>query len=339
MQTLEEALVQRLHRECKKGVDGSAVVDIWDLISKLAVDMIGEACFGVSFRMVETGNDHPLPNSIAKSLVSAALFNSLPILHYIPFFKRIDPYLANFVLGAINERRTSGVRRYDILQLLLDMQQNEDFALTDEEIRKESMIFFAAGSETTGNTTSFTVIDLVHNPACLAKLRQELDDTFPDPMGTTPITHDACKALPYLNAVLNEGMRLHPVTLTGVTREPDDDFVLGPYALPKGTIVVSDFPRAQTNTKYWGEDAKQFNPDRFLPGKEQPTDAFYPFSGGTRNCIGKNFAWMEMRLTLAHLLRRFDIEFIPGQNESIVQFITVRLVENKYNIRVRPRTL
>jgi cytochrome P450 len=152
---------------------------------------------------------------------------------------------------------------------------------------------------------------------------------------------DDLKSLPYLNAVIDETLRLRPVAGKGLERQLPADVVLGGYAIPKNTNINCFLWGSHMSDKYWYKP-HEFMPERWLDGAEHPADhdAYFPFSIGSRNCIGKNFAWMEARLGLFALLKYFEIGLVPGQEaivEDLVEVVTLRIKVGKYDITVKER--
>lgn len=119
------------------------------------------------------------------------------------------------------------VRRNDILQILIDTQkaQKPEERLSVEAIITETVLFLIAGSETTSNTTGFAVIELLKRPEALAKLRQEIDAIALE--NGELFKHDQLKHLPYLNAVINETLRLDWIGALGLDRVTTQDMILG----------------------------------------------------------------------------------------------------------------
>lgn len=128
-------------------------------------------------------------------------------------------------------------RRNDILQFLIDTQQNADESLTANAIAEETVLFLIAGSETTSNSTGFAIIQLIKNPHVFKKLRDEID-AVPMNEDQKYFTHAQIQKLPYLNAVINETLRMDSIAANGLQRRADRDMVLGGRLfIPKG---VSD---------------------------------------------------------------------------------------------------
>ncbi|KAF9369275.1 hypothetical protein CPB97_003724, partial [Podila verticillata] len=143
---------------------------------------------------------------------------------------------------------------------------------------------------------TFTLMYMVKNTDKLAKLREELDlATANNAPGVLP-SYDQVRNLPYLTGCINEALRLRPVATTGLPRDITEDITMKGYFSPKGTTA----PAALVG--------------RVLPANQglapPPVQdfTFYPFSAGTRNCVCKNFAMMEMRLILASLVLTYDMK-------------------------------
>ncbi|KAG0256656.1 hypothetical protein BG011_004383 [Mortierella polycephala] len=316
-------------------------VNICSFMNRLSFDIIGETAFGQSFQMVRD-NNHPVPRQMAQSLKRSMqqVFNP-----WMRWFVPLDYSFINFSKERVQFRKDAGERgrRADLLQFLIDAQVKEresgngetgdDYQdmisgkLTDQAVYTEALVFLIAGSETSSTALTNTLIFLVRNPKALRRLREELDQaTACNPEDALP-TYDQIRNLPYLTACLNESMRIRPVAATGLPREVTEDTVMAGYKIPEGTKY---FPQPNA-----------YIPERWIP-EESPFApvqdfTFYPFSAGTRNCVGKNFAMMEMRLILATILLKYDIEDVPGQRDDYVQFITTSLATESYVIKMNRR--
>lgn len=136
-------------------------------------------------------------------------------------------------------------------------------------------------TQTSRNTIGFAIIHLLEHPEVLTQLREELDDLYPRDSKAL-FSHDDLKSLPYLNAVINETMRIKPVAMGGLPRQTVQDYVIGgKYHIPKDTIISAHIYACQTNPEYWPEPLA-FKPERWLEDSDIPADkdAFFPFSSG-----------------------------------------------------------
>jgi cytochrome P450 len=185
-----------------------------------------------------------------------------------------------------------------------------------DRIWQDATSLMGAGVETISNTLCVTIFHLLENQAALAQLVSELQAAIPDPTYIPP-THSLA-ALPYLSAVVQEGLRKAMGVMSRFIRvAPSDAIAYGSYVLPPGTAV-------SISTLLVHNDAATFrNPEKFTPERWLPSAAggacgespladmkqqMIAFGGGTRKCIGVHLAHAELYLTLAVLFRRFRFE-------------------------------
>ncbi len=181
----------------------------------------------------------------------------------------------------------------DILSLLLAARDEEGKALDEAEILDQLVTFVVAGHETTATTLSWAMYELHRHPEALAALRAALD-----PLGPSP-SPEALAALPLLEAVCDETLRLHP-PLPMVPRRLTRAFELGGYTLPAGTTLGVVSYMAHHREEVFPE-AEVFKPERFVGRRYSPFE-YYPWGGGARRCLGAAFAAYELRVALGTLL-------------------------------------
>jgi cytochrome P450 len=196
--------------------------------------------------------------------------------------------LDEIVLRLIEQRRKSGEDRGDALSMLL--QSSDD----DRQVRDEVMTLFVAGHETTANALTWTWYLLAKNPNVRERLRDELR---------------ADAETPYVDAVLNETLRLYPPAWI-LGRDARSTIEAAGWRLRKGATVLMSQLVMHRSPKYFDR------PDEYLPERwlgdppELPQFAYFPFGGGSRKCIGDRFAWSEARIHLSNIASRytFDME-------------------------------
>lgn len=132
-----------------------------------------------------------------------------------------------------------------------------------------------------------------------------------------------CVKNDYINAVINESMRLRPAAFMTDRMALSDDSV-GQWAYPKDTVILSFFYGVHRSKDHW-EDPDAFIPERFLEGagKLRKMPAFFPFGAGPRLCIGNNFAMTEMCFFVHAFFRHFTISS-TGQEPVMMPLITLR---------------
>lgn len=233
------------------------------------------------------------------------------------------------LLNRIQERRKSGEKSDDLLQMLLDVRYEETGqGMTDKQILEESVILFVAGHETTANAMAWTWYLLAQHPESIEKIRMELDAIVGD---RTPEFADLPK-LEYTMQVIQESMRIYPPAWITDRVSIEEDEING-YHIPKNTLMIAYIYGLHHDPDIW-ENPEQFIPERFgkAQKKERHTLAYMPFGTGPRLCIGNNFALMEMQLIIAKMIRRFDFTLLQDQIIEAQPLITLR---PKYGIQMK----
>ena len=203
----------------------------------------------------------------------------------------------------IQERRENfDPQRTDILTLLMAATDEEDQAMTDEELRDELMTLLVAGHETTATAISWAFYWIHKLPAVREKLLVELDS-----LGENPDSNTIFK-LPYLTAVCNETLRIYPIGMLTFPRKVKTPISVCGYQLEPGTIIMGSIYLTHQREDIYPQP-EQFNPERFLERQFSPYE-FLPFGGGARRCIGLAFAQMEMKLVLAKVMKTWSMKLI-----------------------------
>ncbi len=236
------------------------------------------------------------------------------------------------VARMIDERRREGLTRADLLTRLL-VAQDEDAkrdenrgqdrasrAAGDKQVRDEILTLFIAGHETTATGLAWSLHLLCKHPEIYAAVEREVDA-----LGHRPTAAD----LPRLGLTLRvfkEALRLYaPVYMVG--RRAREATTLGGYEIPADTPVMLAPFATHYREDVWPEPSR-FDPDRFLPAREEARHklAWLPFGAGPRVCIGNYFALMESQLVLATLLRHARFAEV-GSAEPAAPSATLRTAE------------
>ena len=284
-----------------------AVIELHRALSTLTLSIVASCAFGPGLKSIPNAF-HIVTEALEKSLDIlmrrlTLLVAFIPWVRDWPILGRVEQVKARsemveLVRRVIAERRegkTGSTRegKLDLLDLLLsarDPQTGEQ--LTDAEVSAEAMTFVLAGHETTANLMSWTLYILMTRPALWAACVEEVRGVC----GNEPPTYEQLAEMRVVEAVLNETLRLlPPVPLVG--REVVKEHTIGegtakPLHLPLGVMVQVGAYIVHRSKEHWGEDAEQFDHTRWLrPAKPYSHPfAFIPFSIGSRNCIGLNFA-------------------------------------------------
>ncbi|KAK0197815.1 cytochrome P450 [Armillaria mellea] len=180
----------------------------------------------------------------------------------------------------------------------------------DDEIELQFITFLLAGHETTATTLSWLLYELAAHPEHQSIVREEVKHSY----------HDDYDSLPFLNAVIKESLRLHPIVHTPTRTAPHDDVLpltgSKTLAIPKGQTIFCSAYLYNRLPSIWGADAEEWNPARFLDKNIPISLGVYAnlmsFSSGSRSCIGWRFAVMEMQTVLANLIQNFEFSLPDG---------------------------
>src|SRR5687768_12631909 len=233
------------------------------------------------------------------------------------------------LIGERRAERARGEERGDLLSMMLAAQdaEGDGGSMTDEQLRDEAMTLFLAGHETTSNALTWTWYLLSQHPAVEARLHDEIDRV----LGARRATVDDLASLPYTRMVLSESMRLYPPAYA-IGRKALEDYEVAGVAVPRGSLVVVS-PLVTQRDARWFPEPDRFDPERWTADAQatRPKFSYFPFGGGTRMCIGDQFAWTEGMLLLATLAQRWRAELAPGQRVAMRPMITLR---TKYGMRM-----
>jgi cytochrome P450 len=191
----------------------------------------------------------------------------------------------------IEERRSSGERRDDVLSMLLDARHEDDSEMSREEMRDELMTALVAGHETTASELAWAFERLAREPRVLRRLHEELDDGAEDA---------------YLTATIQEVLRRRPVLPQAEPRLVMKPIEVGGWHYEPGVVLAANAWLVHHDPDIY-PDPFAFRPERFL--EEPPgTYTWIPFGGGRRRCLGASFAMLEMKVVLRAALGRYTIE-------------------------------
>ncbi|MGD1913212.1 MAG: cytochrome P450 [Rivularia sp. (in: cyanobacteria)] len=207
------------------------------------------------------------------------------------------------IYAEISERRINNDNLgEDILSLLMSARDEDGEQMTDKELRDQLVSLLLLGYETTSGVLAWLFYMIHSHPEVKEKLIQELhslDNT------TSPET---IAQLPFLSAVCSETMRLHPIALICTPRMALDKVEVAGEKYDYGTVLVPCIYLAHRREATYKQPDK-FIPERFL-NKKYSAFEYLPFGGGYRGCIGNAFAVYEMKLILATILSRFELELV-----------------------------
>lgn len=287
---------------------------------RLTLEVILRVIFGVDDDARRARTREVVLRFLAPSYRPEAALMALPALQidlgrWSPWGRvlRLRDAVHREILDAIAERRRTGTSgRSDILSLLLDARDEDGVPLGDEELRDDLFTLLLVGHETTAAQLAWAFWALLRRPDVVDRIRAERREV----LGDGALDPARLNQLPYLDAVVKEVTRLHPVT-DGAARFIKTPVRIGPHYLPAGVMAVASTWLAHRHPAYW-RDPELFRPERFL--EERPVPGSYlPFGGGTRTCVGMAFAIYEMKVVLSEILTHAELRLDPGYTAHAIR--------------------
>ncbi len=245
--------------------------------------------------------------------------------------------LTGMLCALIAERRAAPKEEQprDVLGTIVRARDEQGRALSDEQILGHVNILLVAGHETTTTLGAWTLRLLATQPAWRAWVLEEVDALTPDADGELPM--EALRAAKRLDAFIREAGRLYSPVIN-VPRGVLSDVEFAGYTIPAGTQVRLALAAGHRLPSVFS-DPEVFDPERFMPPREEDRRTPYAlvtFGGGSRVCIGINFAQIEVKALAAHVLRTYRLE--PVGNETPVHAgHWTAIVPGGLWLRVRPR--
>ncbi|KAH9057217.1 high nitrogen upregulated cytochrome P450 monooxygenase 2 [Lactarius vividus] len=301
----------------------NAVVDMTRWSKYFTTDFMGDMAFGGGFEIMKAGRDIDgiwtlLESGICISGVTSHIPYVGPILTAVAGQRSSLVRLRAFCKERALARLRMGPNRKDLFYYLSGEELPESERPSPADVAKDGFLAIIAGSDTTSSVLTAVLYYLLCNPAAYERLQAEVDGAFPsgeEPLDATKLTN--LQGLIFTATNSNETLRLQPPVPSGSQRRVDK----GKGAKVLGNLIIPEETQLYLHTYSIHRDPRNFHtPEAFLPERwlntapagEHNTAAFFPFSYGPTNCVGKYLALMEMRMVLCWVLRRFQFSKAAG---------------------------
>ncbi|KAL6922263.1 hypothetical protein ACHAPO_012004 [Fusarium lateritium] len=306
-------------------------IDMGHWFQCYAFDVIGMITYGKRLGFLDQGVD---VGGVMKALEDFLSY-AAPVGIYSTFHSVLFP-LKNFFAGSkgsgrayvisfTQDRLAEQLARSDttvekdstaaepFMSKFITSSQEQPDKFTRRHVTMGCVANMVAGSDTTGITLSAILYYLLKTPNSLQRLREEIDAFAHEGRLSEHPTFHETQQMPYLQAIIKEGLRLHPAVGLPLEREvPAGGAKINGHYFPAGTIVGINAWVRHRDESVFGPDADAFKPERWFAEKEKVTvmnQNWMPFGLGSRTCIGRHISMLEISKLIPRIVRDFDITF------------------------------
>ncbi|ETS76877.1 hypothetical protein PFICI_10751 [Pestalotiopsis fici W106-1] len=313
---------------------GGINFDLRHWLQCYAFDVIGSITYSKRLGFLDRGLD---VEGVMKAISNMAAYASLagiysfvhpyifPMMNYMAGSKGMGrTYVQSFTKGCIEEHQSNpkafdsdaaddgSGKATDFLTKFYAQHTRIPDTFTTTHIMVACVQNMAAGSDTVGNSLSAIIYYLLKSPPCLQRLREELDRYQ---IVEKKVKFKDTQSMVYLQAVIKEALRLHPAAALPLERVvPEGGATISGRFFPEGTIVAINPWVEHRNTALFGNDADEFRPERWLTDDVDKLAIMnrhsMPFGSGSRTCIGRHIAMLEICKLVPRLMRDFDFELV-----------------------------
>jgi cytochrome P450 len=291
-------------------------INIADEMLSLVMNITTQAFLGMDIserslelvKQIHFLNDHAVHKGTFKWIPTIAN------LRYQNNKTKFDQYLIDTL------KHTTKITNNPLLEDLLHKDDQGNFILSNDYILGEAKNFFIAGHETTGSAIASIIFSMTANPYTMTKALDEIKDV----LGDQQPTFESIEHLPYLDMVIQEGLRLYPPIWFITRRAIEEDHLLG-YKIPANSLVSIVPFLIHRHPKYWPQP-NVFYPERFQSdaNKKRPKCAYIPFGVGPRVCIGRQFATLTMKMIIVMILQKYRFTLpTPDYAPKLVALMTL----------------
>ncbi len=302
-------MIQQITRDAIAQWSVGSTIDVRTVMQKITMNVILRVVFGL-----DQGDRY---EKLERLLSMRLNMTATPLASMILFFpwlqkdmgswspgsrmKKLADETDTLLFAEIEERRANhDPKRIDILSLLLAAKDEDGNQLSNQDLRDELMTLLVAGHETTATALTWAMYWVHFLPQVKQSLLAELE-TVSDPDDASQLLR-----LPYLTAVCNETLRIHPVAMLTFPRRVETPIELCGYSLSPGTLLMGCIHLLHQREDLYPQP-QEFRPERFIERQFSPYE-FMPFGGGVRRCVGAALAQYELKIVLGTVLNQMTLE-------------------------------
>ncbi|CAG7881722.1 unnamed protein product [Brassica rapa] len=251
--------------------------------------------------------------------------------------ERYDKVLETFLAEHENVAEKQGMNLMDVL-LEAKGDEKSEYKITRDQIKALFVELFLGGTDTSKQTIQWTMAEIINNPSTMERMREEIDSV----VGKSRLIQETdLPNLPYLQAVVKEGLRLYPpIPVFG--RRLQEGCVMGGFYVPEKTTLVVNGYAVMRDSDYW-ENPDDFKPERFLAssGSEQEDATkekvlkYLPFGSGRRGCPGTNLAYIFLGTAIGMMIQCFDWK-IEGDKVNMEETLSGMVLTMAHPLKCTP---
>lgn len=318
----------RIREEFAAAGKRTCAIDRW--LHFFTFDFIGQATFSKDFGFLDAGRDvNNMIGTLDLQFLYIGTVGAMPwidnlllknplLLALIKTPNHLVEFTAERIRNRLSGREKGHPGRQDFLSRFLDAQKQHPDVVTDIQLAAYANTNVLAASDTTAAALTAIIMCLLRRRDAYVKLQAEIDSRQLE----FPVSYAVAQTLPYLDAVIKEALRFFPTTGIDLERKVGPARLVLPtgQTLPAGTIVgVNPWP-VHRDESVFGEDADEFNPERWMRGDSETESgfnervrnmqrAYMTFGYGPRACLGKHIAYMEIYKLIPTLLGLYDVSY------------------------------
>jgi sterol 14-demethylase len=309
----------------------SGEVELVEFMKRLTINTASHCLLGKEFRYELNDEFADIYHDLEKGVNPLAY--SFPYLP-LPAFRARDKArkrLQDLVGEIVSKRQSQAEKPSDMFQSLIDMRYKNGDALDANAITGLLVGAIFAGHHTSSGTAAWVLLELLKHPHLLREVRQELDEQFGE---HGEVSFQSMRALPKLENVVKEVLRLHPPLII-LMRQVTQDLVFKNYRVKAGDMVWACPPVTHRLPSLFS-NPEVFDPDRFSPERAEDKNlmAYQPFGGGKHKCSGNAFALFQIKAIFAILLRRYDFALVDSPDTYVDDYKEM-IVQPKSPCKVR----
>ncbi len=305
-------VTERFERRWQRAAAAGEKIELQADLMRYTVDVTAGLAFGADINTIESDTD-VIQQHLDKILPSLfkRLFAPFPAWRWLrnrsvdKHVNALQSAVTQFIAQARARMEANPALRTqpaNLIEAMIAARETEGSGVDDADVAGNVLTMLLAGEDTTANTLAWMIYLLSRHPEALRRAREEV-------AGRNVARYEEVSALPYVDACINETMRLKPVAPI-LLLEPIRDTSLGELELPAGTLIMCLMRAGATDERRFPQ-AQTFDPGRWLTVSATSSKrVVMPFGAGPRLCPGRYLAILEMKMVTAMLLSQFEIESV-----------------------------